>query len=147
MYSLDTPLKTEYAVLLDIWEASVKATHHFLTDKDIEFYKNTIREKQVFNHVSITCLRDTENAIIGFMGVMGDSLEMIFLKPSVIGQGAGKILLLHAIENLNVKRVDVNEQNVKALQLYERFGFKVISRSELDGTGKPYPILHMQLIK
>jgi putative acetyltransferase len=25
-------------------------------------------------------------------------------------------------------------------------GFELIGRSELNGTGKPYPILHMQLI-
>jgi len=28
---------------------------------------------------------------------------------------------------------------------YEHMGFEIISRSELDGLGKPYPILHMQL--
>jgi putative acetyltransferase len=70
---------------------------------------------------------------------------MLFVDARYIGKGVGKLLLLHAITNLHVTRVDVNEQNEKALQFYEHFGFKVTSRSELDGSGKPYPILHMQL--
>jgi putative acetyltransferase len=40
--------------------------------------------------------------------------------------------------------VDVNEQNPLALQFYERMGFKVVGRSELDGGGKPFPLLHLQ---
>ena len=79
------------------------------------------------------------------MGVSEGTLEMMFLVPAAIGKGIGKMLIKHAIENLKITRVDVNEQNEKALRFYEHFGFKIISRSELDGTGKPYPILHMQL--
>ncbi|MGY0625916.1 MAG: GNAT family N-acetyltransferase, partial [Paraglaciecola chathamensis] len=42
-------------------------------------------------------------------------------------------------------KVDVNEQNPKALGFYQRIGFKVVGRSELDGQGKPYPLLHLAL--
>ena len=38
MYTLVTPQKTEYPVLLQIWESSVRATHHFLQEEDIEFF-------------------------------------------------------------------------------------------------------------
>ncbi len=145
MYHLDSPQQTDHPTLLAIWEASVKATHHFLKPADIEFYKKTIQEKRVFDLASLTIIRDAENTILGFMGVAGDSLEMIFLHPDAIGKGIGKQLLTHAIEDLNITKVDVNEQNKEAIKFYERFGFKTVSRSELDGTGKPYPILHMQL--
>ncbi len=42
-------------------------------------------------------------------------------------------------------RVDVNEQNEQALGFYQHLGFSVIGRSPLDGQGKPYPLLHMEL--
>ncbi len=42
-------------------------------------------------------------------------------------------------------KVDVNEQNPQAVGFYEHMGFRLVSKSELDGEGKPYPILHMQL--
>jgi putative acetyltransferase len=145
MYKLDVPQKTEYSILLDIWESSVRATHHFLQKEDIEVLKKIIREKGVFNHVSLTCARDINNNILGFMGVSKDSIEMLFIDSRSIGREIGKILLLHAIKDLNITKVDVNEQNEQALRFYEHFGFKITSRSELDGTGKPYPILHMQL--
>lgn len=70
---------------------------------------------------------------------------MLFIDPYLRGQGIAKMLLQFAIDHLNVTNVDVNEQNIQAVGFYKHFGFKVISRSELDGTGKPYPILHMQL--
>ena len=145
MYKLGIPEKTDYPILLNIWESSVKHTHHFLKKEDIDFFKQTIHEKKIFELVSLTIVKDPSNAIVGFMGVSDNTLEMIFLDPKVIGKGIGKMLLKHAIENLNISRVDVNEQNEEALRFYQKFGFTVISRSALDGTGKPYPILHMQL--
>jgi hypothetical protein len=33
----------------------------------------------------------------------------------------------------------VNEQNVQAVGFYLHMGFEIVARSELDGTGKPYP--------
>jgi len=56
-----------------------------------------------------------------------------------------KLVILHAINDLKVKKVDVNEQNPQAIGFYEHIRFEIINRSELDGLGKPYPILHMQL--
>jgi len=145
MYKLDNPQKNEYPALLDVWESSVRATHHFLKKNDIEIFKKIIQEKDVFNHVNLTCARDINNNILGIMGVSQDKLEMLFIDALFIGHGIGKLLLRHAITNLNIAKVDVNEQNEQALKFYEHFGFKVTSRSELDETGKPYPILHMQI--
>lgn len=44
-----------------------------------------------------------------------------------------------------ITKVDVNEQNPQAIGFYEKMGFKPIGRSEKDGSGKPYPIIHMSL--
>ena len=57
----------------------------------------------------------------------------------------GKALLQHAIESQKVNKVDVNEQNEQAVGFYLHSGFVTYKRSELDATGKPYPILHMEL--
>ena len=75
MYKLDTLQQNEYPVLLEIWEASVKATHHFLKKDDIEFFKKTILEKKIFNLVDLTVVRNDNNIILGVMGVSGNSLE------------------------------------------------------------------------
>jgi putative acetyltransferase len=142
---IDIPQKDEYSILLEVWESSVRSTHHFLKNNDVEVIKKMIQEKEIFNHVALTCARDNNKNIRGFMGVSEGNLEMLFIESNARGQGVGKLLLLHAIKNLNITKVDVNEQNTQALKFYEHFGFKVTSRSELDGLGKPYPILHLQL--
>jgi putative acetyltransferase len=145
MYILSKTKPVEYAILLGIWESSVRATHKFLREEDIVFYKNMISEEQVFCHVDVTTVRNADNEILGFTGTAEDKLEMLFIKPHLRGTGMGKLLLQHALANLGVRKVDVNEQNESGLSFYEHFGFVVMSRSAVDATGKPFPILHLQL--
>ncbi len=145
MYKLDTPLKSEYPILLGVWESSARATHHFLEEGAIESLKKIIQEKEVFAHISLTVARDRNNNIVGIMGVSENSLEMLFVDSAFFGKGVGKTLILHAINNLKINKVDVNEQNEQALKFYKHFGFKINSRSDLDDNGLPYPILHMHL--
>jgi putative acetyltransferase len=135
----------EHDELLDLWEASVRATHHFLKEENLLFFKQTIHEHNYFEMVELNSIRNEGGKILGFSGTIDDSLEMLFLHPDAIGKGFGKALLNHAIETQKISKVDVNEQNTQALKFYLHHGFKVISRSELDGTGKPFPILHLEL--
>lgn len=134
----------QYQEVVDLWESSVRATHHFLKEEDILYFKPLILE-QYLDAVELRCFKDREHKIIGFFGVAENSLEMLFVHPDHIGQGIGKALLTYAIEKFDVKRVDVNEQNENAVRFYQYFGFKTIGRSVTDPTGKPYPVLHMQL--
>ena len=143
---LDIPGKDEFPTLLAIWESSVRSTHHFLKEGHVDVLKKTIQEKELFGLVDLKCVRDPANSILGFIGVAEGNLEMLFVSSNAIGKGIGKMLILHAINDLHVTRVDVNEQNEEAKKFYEHFGFKTCSRSELDGQGNPYPILHMQLL-
>ena len=46
---------------------------------------------------------------------------------------------------MQVTKVDVNEQNNQAVGFYKHIGFNTYKRSDLDGEGKEYPILHMRL--
>ena len=47
-------------------------------------------------------------------------------------------------EKENIKFVDVNEENKKALCFYLKKGYKIISRDAFDNQGKPFPILHLK---
>lgn len=37
------PTPQDYDELLTVWEASVRSTHHFLAEKDIQFYDTSHR--------------------------------------------------------------------------------------------------------
>ena len=133
-----------YAEMLNVWENSVRATHDFITEEDIEFFKPIIME-QAFPAVILRCVKNDSGSIVGFVGTHESKIEMLFILNEVRGQGVGKALLQYAIEHLGATQVDVNEQNPQAVGFYQHMGFKVVSRSPLDDMGKPFPILHMTL--
>lgn len=133
----------DHSTLISLWEASVRATHHFLPEEEIDVLKPLILE-HYFAAVDLVCARD-DTGIAGFCGVHDGNIEMLFLAPEARGRGIGRLLVAHAISRQGATRVDVNEQNVQALGFYQRMGFVVTGRSPLDGQGKPYPLLHMVL--
>jgi putative acetyltransferase len=50
-----------------------------------------------------------------------------------------------ALGELSADKVDVNEQNIKAVNFYKKSGFEIIERSEKDDQGRNYPLLRMKL--
>lgn len=142
--TLDTPAPDDLPTLVEIWEAAVRATHHFLPESDLQVIKPLLRE-QYFPAVQLTCARDEAGRILGFLGHAEDRVEMLFVDPHSHGQGVGRRLMQHAIDQLGATRVDVNEQNPQAVGFYQHLGFVVTDRSRLDGGGRPFPILHMAL--
>ncbi|MBC6147555.1 GNAT family N-acetyltransferase [Listeria innocua] len=134
--------KQDYQTLLAIWEKSVIATHDFLAAEDRQFYKEQI--PLFLDNVELFLWFAGEE-IVGFSGTSERELDMLFLNPIATGNGYGSQILIWLIENKRINLVDVNEQNENATRFYLKHGFVVSSRSDLDGFGNPYPILHLQL--
>lgn len=134
----------DFPRLVDVWEASVRATHHFVREADIVFFRPIVRDvlPQIPHLASV---RDTRGQVAGFIAVAHGKVEMLFLHPLVRGQGAGRRLLTYAVTMFGASELDVNEQNEQAVGFYLRMGFEVVGRSERDGMGKPYPLLHLRL--
>lgn len=142
--NIETVEKADYLKLIEIWESSVRATHDFLVEEDLQALKPLILE-QYFDAVELRCAKNAQGEILGFCGVHGGNIEMLFISPDARGKGIGTMLTANAIHELGASKVDVNEQNEQALGFYLHIGFKVIGRSPVDGQGKPYPLLHMAL--
>lgn len=142
---IDNVNAEDYPELLAVWENSVRATHDFITEDDIAFFKPIIIE-QAFPNVTLKCIKDENKTILGFVGVHECKIEMLFILNAARGKGIGKALLNFAVEQLASHKVDVNEQNPLAVGFYQHMGFKVASRSPLDDMGKPFPILHLELV-
>lgn len=137
---VESVLPEYYAEMLAVWENSVRATHDFITEEDIEFFKPIIIE-QAFPAVTLRCIKSESGSILGFVGVHDAKVEMLFVLNEARGLGVGTALLQYAIEQLAAAKVDVNEQNPLAVGFYQHMGFKVISRSPIDDMGKPFPYL------
>lgn len=130
--------------LLKIWEASVCATHLFLSEAEI----NKIKEYVPAAMSTVEHLIVAENDIgepFAFMGAENNRLEMLFLSPSERGKGVGKKLVEYGIENYKIKELTVNEQNPQAVGFYEHLGFETYKRTDFDKEGNPYPLLYMKL--
>lgn len=129
--------------LLEIWEASVRATHLFLSDEEIKNIKEYV--PQALNGVEhLLVAEDDKGCAVAFMGIEDGSLEMLFISPEERGKWLGKRLIQYGIEKYDVKRLTVNEQNPQAKGFYEHMGFQVYKRTELDEQGNPYPLLYMK---
>jgi putative acetyltransferase len=135
-------VKTDYDELIDTWEASVRATHDFVSEEDILYFKSLV--SGYFDAVNLYLVRENSR-VSAFIGVSDYEIQMLFLHPDARGRGIGKFLMQFAIDKHKATKVDVNEQNLQAVGFYKHLGFKVISRSPLDYLGKPYPLLSMEL--
>ena len=130
--------------LLDVWKNSVKSTHLFLSEKEIEKIKEYV--PQALQNVDILILAINEdNTPVAFMGIEKHKLEMLFVKAEERGNGIGRALIQVAIKDYLINEVCVNEQNPMAEKFYENNGFHVYKRSKLDEQGNPYPLLFMKI--
>lgn len=132
--------RDEWPALVAIWERAVGETHGFLAAADFEQIKAQMPEYLGAVELYVW---DEGAGPVGFVGTVGDMVEMLFVAER--GRSIGCGLLDFAVNVKGAARLDVNEQNVQALGFYEKYGFAVVGRSELDTGGRPYPLLHMEL--
>ncbi|MCE3075672.1 GNAT family N-acetyltransferase [Chryseobacterium gwangjuense] len=136
-------ISEDYPRIMEIWESAVKATHNFLAEEDFTYFKEIIPRDYLPNlEVYLIIVNEKPQ---GFASVAEGNLEMLFIHDSTRGKGLGKKLYEFMKEKTGLTKVDVNEQNPQAIDFYEKMGFKTIGRSEKDGSGKDYPIIHMSL--
>ena len=131
--------------LVALWERSVRATHDFLTEADIDALRPLVREALSDDALELWVLTEQSDVPIGFMGLAGNDIAALFLEPAHRGRGGGRRLVAHAQAlREGSLTVDVNEQNPAARGFYEALGFVVVGRSPLDDDGRPFPVLHLR---
>lgn len=74
--------------LLDIWERSVRASHDFLSEQDIELIRAVVNERAL-PHLELWVLCNGAQEPMGFMGLDENRLEAMFIDPSHFRQGGG----------------------------------------------------------
>ena len=131
--------------LADVWDVSVRTSHHFLTEEDITGLRPQVKAAlQGIEHLIVVWDGDAPE---GFMGIQDQKIEMLFLSSTCIGKGIGKELIDIAINEYDAVYVDVNEQNERAEGFYRHMGFRTFRRDETDDQGNPFPVLRMKLYK
>ncbi len=135
-----TPADGERVV--DIWRRSVDATHDFLTPQDRQAI-----EAEVVGFLPAAALDlalDASGRPQAFMLLDGSHMEALFVDPDARGAGVGRALVEEALRRHPDLTTDVNEQNAQAVGFYERMGFERTGRSDRDGQGRAYPLIHLR---
>ncbi|MFJ2351657.1 GNAT family N-acetyltransferase [Glutamicibacter sp. NPDC087673] len=141
MVSIRTAVDTDYSALLAIWRRSVEATHEFLTPADIDSIELDVAK--YLPQMSDLRVAEVAGQPMGFIAIEKDILEMLFVDAFAQGRGIGSALLNSVVTGRESVRVDVNEQNPSGRNFYAAKGFTQIGRSETDGEGRGFPILHL----
>ncbi|MCK9815057.1 GNAT family N-acetyltransferase [Pseudomonas sp. MAFF 302046] len=130
--------------LAALWLRSVRATHDFLDEADIQLLYPLVRDAYLPG-LEVWVLDNPDGRPGGFIARAADKVEMLFVEPAQLGQGIGRQLLDHVKTLHEHLSVDVNQQNPRAHGFYRHYGFVEYARSETDGEGRPFPVIHMRL--
>lgn len=131
--------------LTTIWEDSVRASHLFLSEAEIQEIKAYV--PQALTGVSHLLVAErAQGQPVAFMGIEGPRLEMLFLSPAERGAGLGRQLLEYGIRHYHLLELTVNEQNPQAVGFYQHMGFETYRRTDCDEQGGPYPLLYMKRV-
>lgn len=131
--------------LLEVWLRSVRATHAFLGEQDVQGLLPVVRDVVLAGDALELWVLEYEPGVpAAFMGLDGSALEALFVDPAHFRKGIGKRLLAHARALKGPLTVDVNEQNPQGLAFYLQSGFVQAGRSGHDSAGRPFPILHLR---
>ncbi len=126
-----------------LWEESVRSSHSFLKEKDIQELVPFVRNG--LEHVETLVVNYQQRKPAAFLGIEAVKIEMLFVAPAQFGRGIGKELVRLAVDKYKIRYVDVNEQNPTGTGFYRHLGFEVFDRSGTDEQGNPFPILKMRL--
>ncbi|QDV19627.1 putative N-acetyltransferase YjaB [Gimesia panareensis] len=120
--------------LLAAWESATRLAHPFLTEDFLDQERHNIPNLYLPN--AETWVVEQDQQVVGFIALLGNEVGAIFVKPEFHGTGAGKALMDKARDLRGDLEVEVFEANSIGRQFYERYGFKPLSESIHEPTGK-----------
>ena len=129
--------------LFEVWETAVAATHDFVSTADKSEIAKLVRD-QYLPTADLDVAVDEHGVAIAFMGMTGNEIDALFVHAGTRGGGVGRQLVELAAARHGALKTEVNEQNTQGVEFWQHMGFRVTGRSELDGQGRPYPLLRME---
>ncbi|AMD87343.1 GCN5 family acetyltransferase [Actinomyces radicidentis] len=134
----------DHPALVRVWRSAVDVTHDFPAVADRDGIEACLAPDYL-PAVELLVAEAPDGRVLSFAGVLNGALEMLFVDAAEHGTGVGSALLVRAVREHAVTRVNVNEQNPAALAFYLRRGLEAVGRSETDEAGRPYLLLHLRL--
>ena len=119
--------------VLEVWYAASQVAHPFVSEEFLADEREQIRN----NHLpkAETWVFQHEEAVAGFIALMGNEVGAIFVKPELQGRGIGRALMDHAAGSRDSLFLDVFKQNSIGRRFYDRYGFRFQREHAHEQTG------------
>jgi putative acetyltransferase len=127
--------------MVEIWHEASRVGHPFLSEQDLGEQMVLVRDvylPKAENWVAVEAGQP-----LGFIGLLDSFVGGLFVRPSVHGQGVGRVLIAHAANLKGRLEVEVYALNQGALEFYRRLGFTETGRREKDEEGRPLELVHL----
>ena len=134
--------RDDASALYEAWRTAVADTHDFLSKADHAAIARLVRE-QYLPSADLDVAVDGQDRPLAFMGMTGREIDALFVHASARGKGVGRALVELAMSRYPALTTEVNEQNLQGIGFWTHVGFRPTGRSELDGQGRPYPLVRM----
>ncbi len=117
----------------DLWLAANLQAHGFISS---EYWKeNQALVKELLLQVEVY-VYEKDGKILGFAGLDGEYIEGIFVAEKDRSHGIGKALLDFLKAKKPKLHLNVYQKNTRAIQFYEREGFRIQSDGLDEATGE-----------
>lgn len=129
--------------ILGIWLSASAEAHHFI---DSTFWQSKVEDmRNLYIPASETYVFETNEEIVGFYCLYGDTLAAIFVLPSDQGKGIGSVLINDAKKRRKQLQLTVYKVNCSSIEFYKKHGF-VISGEQTDKhTGQPELVMEYRV--
>lgn len=114
--------ETDINKVAEIWlDTNIKA-HDFIPEK---YWKDNFNMVKDMFPQSEIYIYENGKIIQGFIGMDNDYIAGIFVSSKVQSKGIGKVLLDFVKTKKEKLRLNVYQKNTRAIQFYQREGFKI----------------------
>ena len=129
--------------LAQLWHGGWHDAHRghvpeaLLAHRQLEHFRGLLPER-----IAVTTVAVSESGIVGFVTVIADEIELLFVAPAARGGGTAAVLLAHGATLIGhaghaVAWLAVVEGNARARRFYEREGWRdaaaIDYRAEIPG--------------
>lgn len=112
--------------IINIWYEASSLAHPFLEADFVEKAKKDLRDIYIPN--TETWVYEDNNAVIGFISMLGNEIGGLFVLPNNHFKGIGTQLVNFIKESHSELDVEVFEKNAIGRAFYEKYGFVQINK-------------------
>lgn len=135
--------KTDIDQVANIWLEGNLTAHDFIPEKYWKDHFNMVKEQLLQAEVYV--YKDCQN-ISGFIGIMDEYVEGLFISEKMRSQGIGKQLLDFVKNKKRKLSLNVYQKNTRAVHFYQREGFKIGCESiDEDTNEKDYEMIWKEI--